>query len=104
MSDERWQHIFAAKLPLVLPDVPRRHRELPAEGPSCPAHCSGRHEHDAWLTCRKCGGRAYRVILHEFSHEPGHYFTGLEPVNGAPPFIPARTPVCCGEMMARTFR
>ena len=106
MSDERWAEIFATKPRLVLPGTVPRVMPLPPEGPSCPAHCSGRHVHDAWLTCRRCGGRAYRVILHEFKPPggPGHYFTGLEPVNGSPPFIPARTPVCCGDTMLRVFR
>ena len=104
MSDERWQDIFAKPHALVLPGAPPRVLPIPPEGPTCEQHCSGRHEHDAWLTCRRCGGRAYRVILHEYKHQPGHYFNGLEPCDGAPPFVPERTPRCCGEPLIRVFR
>jgi len=103
MSDERWDQIFAQKQRLVLPGTAPRTLPLPPEGPTCAQHCSGRHEHDAWLTCRKCGGRAYRVILHEFRHQPGHYFNGFEPCDGSPPFT-GHTPSCCGEAMTRVFR
>lgn len=104
MADEHWQDIYATRQRLILPGVPPRSRSLPPEGPTCPEYCSGRHEHDAWLICRRCGGSAYRVILHEYAHQPGHYFHGVASVNGAPPFIPQRSPVCCGETMIRVFR
>ena len=94
-QDPRWADIFAQKQRLVLPGTAPRVLPLPSEGPTCLVHCSGRHEHDSWIACRKCGGKAARVILHEFKHQPGHYFNE---VDGAAP----RT--CCNEPMIRVFR
>lgn len=98
MSDERWADIFAKKHSLVLPGAPSRRREIPPEGPTCATHCSGRHDHDGWLCCRRCGGRAARVVMHEFAHQPGHYFTAVEPLDGA------AVTACCGEPLRRMFR
>ena len=104
MSDPTWGEIFAKKQVLSLPGRAPRTLPLPPEGPTCPEHCSGRHEHDGWLTCRKCGAKSYRIVLHEFAHQPGHYFTSLEPVEPGivnPLSLSLR---CCGESMIRVLR
>lgn len=104
MRDEKWEQIFASRIGLSLPGTPPRRRELPPTGPTCPEYCSGRHEHDGFLVCPTCGGQSYRVVMHEFAHEPGHYFVGLAAMNGAPPFIPRGTPTCCGRIMERRWK
>lgn len=64
--------------------------------------CSGRHEIDGTLRCRRCGGTAYTIIMHERRGHEGHYFYSLRPVNGAAEIVPRDPPTCCGEPMRRT--
>lgn len=72
--------------------------------PTCPEHCSGRHQHDGWVVCRVCGGVKYAVVLHEWRHQAGHSFVGLAPMNGAPPHRGPADLVCCGRPMARRWK
>ena len=72
--------------------------------PTCPEHCSGRHQVDGVIACAHCGGEKYQVVLHEWPHSAGHSWTGLVPMNGAPPKRDAKDLVCCGQPMRRVWR
>lgn len=101
MPDESHADILANPPPLRLP--PARTTVPLVVAPTCGRDCSGRHETDGVLRCGTCGGTKYRVVLHEWRHAEGHYFNGLEPMNGAPPYD-GRDPVCCGTPMQRVFK
>lgn len=101
MSDEKWDRIFSKPPVLSLPDAPVLVRPLPRGGVTCAEHCSGRHEIEAVMACRRCGGQKYALVAHEYAHREGHFFYTHEPMNGAPPHE-GRTPRCCGQDMVRT--
>lgn len=72
--------------------------------PACPRDCSGRHEDDGWIVCGVCKTAKYRVTLHEYRHQNGHFFPLLEPMNGAPAYTGKAALVCCGASMSRRFK
>lgn len=102
MADETHAEIMAARPTLTLPEqrtsVPR------VTAPTCPQHCSGRHTVDGVIACAVCGAEKYTVVLHEWPHAEGHYWTGLEPMQGAPPHHGAKDLVCHNGKMVRRWR
>jgi hypothetical protein len=103
VADETHAQILANPPALRLPPEPPR--DIPFVGmPSCPTNCSGKHQTDGVIVCRVCHGEQYRVVLHEWPHNPGHSWIGLEPMNGASPKMPGQALQCCGTAMRRVFR
>lgn len=107
-DNPKWSDIFSAerRLHLVLPAAPRPNLPATPIRPgevSHASHCSGRHQLDGVLACRKCRSVAYKVLNHEYAHSEGHWFCELIPVNGSPPARPGETPKCCGQPMVREW-
>ena len=87
------------------PVLPAQRTSVPTvTTPTCPANCSGRHTVDGFVVCVQCGGTKYKVVLHEWPHSAGHYWTGLEPMHGAPPKRSNEDLVCCNQPMRRVWR
>ena len=100
-----WSEVYGGSLPDTLPPVPRL--DVPyVAAPTCADHCSGRHDHDGDVLCDHCRVPAYQVWQHEWRGRPGVYFSVLQPVNGAPPYIPGKmthmTCPACGHSLRRT--
>lgn len=100
MPDERWAEIYANLPVFSPPQAPQLVRMIPPGRATCAEHCRGKHEIEAVFTCRRCGGRKYALIAHEYAHREGHYFYTFEPMNGAPPHT-GGTPECCRAPMVR---
>ena len=99
MTDERWSDIHT-KRQVWSPASPAP-RPFVAK-PTCAEHCcreGDQHETDSTIQCRICGTTMYRVILHEWSHEPGHYWHEVVPMNGAQAYD--KTTTCCGMPLVR---
>lgn len=92
MSDPRWETIYRNPLDAPLPTIPPRSVPL-VRDPQCPANCSGKHETEALLGCRRCRSELYRVVAHEWAHQEGHYFYTREPIHEAPPGL-LNCPAC----------
>lgn len=102
MADESHANIMANPPVLKLPTERTIVPVVPA--PACPTHCTGRHTVDGVIACKVCGGEKYKVVLHEWSHSPGHYFTLLESMNGASMIFDEQSLWCCKQPMVRRWR
>jgi hypothetical protein len=98
---DRWQDIHSQRLTY---DPPTHRLSVPfVVHPTCEDHCrrhGQEHETDSVIQCQSCQRILYRIVLHEWVHEPGHYFHEVVPMNGAPPITRA-TPQCCGSQTVR---
>jgi len=99
-----WQEVYGGDLPNSMPAVPKvEYPYIP--NPSCPEHCSGRHEHDGDVVCEHCKVPGYQVWQHEWKGRAGIYFSVLQPVNGMPPYVKGQmtnvTCIACGNRMRR---
>lgn len=99
-----WQDIYGGPLPTGLPAAPTvTYPHVP--DPKCPDHCSGRHEVDGQVVCDHCRTPAYLVWMHEWPGRSGIYWSGLQPVNGMPPYVKGTmtnvTCVACGKPLRR---
>lgn len=98
MGDERWAEIHARRLSYAAAPIVH---SVNTRNPTCPEHCSGKHGTDGVLTCPKCRRAKYRIVTHEWSHQEGHYWNTVEPLNGAAPYHHRETR-CCGVSLVRT--
>ena len=96
--DEIMRNVPPLKLPAQRTSV------APTATPTCERDCSGRHETDGVIVCVRCGRAKYQVVLHEWRHQNGHYFTSMEPMNGAPPKRGPEDLRCCGQHMTRAWK
>lgn len=102
MPDERWHQIHARRL---IFDPPETRLAVPfIEHPTCPAHCSGRHQDETVVECPACRVIAYVFRAHGWFHSPGMYFYTVEARNGSPAWT-GQPPDCpCGRAMVRRWR
>ncbi len=103
MADEKWAQIHSQRIPFS--PKPNRLVTPLILNPTCPEHCSGRHEIDGVVQCPHCQVPAYKVVLHAWPHTSGQYWNSLAPMNGAPPVTGSTTPTCnCGREMVRVWK
>ena len=99
MADEKWSQIHGGRITYSAP-TPRLSVPVVSR-PTCENSCSGRHETEGIVQCPNCKVPAYRIVTHEWSHQEGHWFYTLDPLNGMKP-SDGMTPICdCGRRMVR---
>ena len=99
---DTWHEIHGRPVPAA--PLPTRVVGLPyIRTPTCPEHCSGRHEVEADLACPSCRDVAYRLVAHEYAGNEGHYFYTCAPIGGEPESQPRTRPLCpdCGTGLRR---
>jgi hypothetical protein len=103
---DQWHEIHGAHGPAATGFTkPVTRRETPTvRQPTCPEHCSGRHTADGVLRCPSCRTPAYQVVGHEWLYTEGHFWWGLEPMNGSPPTSQtSQTCQQCGRALERVW-
>lgn len=98
----RWDEIYKSPPTSPLPSVPPL--SVPRVGtPTCPEHCSGRHEVEDTLRCPRCDVDTHRLIAHEWFHADGQFFYTLARIGSDPAPTPTSKPTCdhCGCGLTR---
>lgn len=82
MGDPKWAEIFSRTVVEERPGASRLILPTVVGSPTCEAHCNGGHVAEAVIQCPKCRTQAAVIIRHRWAHDPGHYFSTVEPRNG----------------------